>query len=205
MAYLDRFKVGDSVWDIRFGWGVVTKIKYRLIPTFSVKFLNGKFDNFTFDGKPNNCSNQTLFRDEVKFETPEKSKIELKENKFLICLNDNDVDDDEEFKDARISDYTNENGLFRNDRGTAEIALRQIKRYTRLLALRDQECPNSRGFVFERSRERKWRISFDIVDKNYFTTGDAVGRTFDVYFRTEEDAQKICDILNSGRFDLEGE
>lgn len=74
----ENVKVGDSLYDICFGWGRVKAIncldysdKAHLI---EVEFSHMK--KFTYSKKGKNldlgCTNQTLFWDEVKFEVPEK-------------------------------------------------------------------------------------------------------------------------------------
>ncbi|NPA45142.1 MAG: hypothetical protein GXO49_06400, partial [Chlorobi bacterium] len=92
----------------------------------------------------------------------------------------------------------------RNDRETAEKALKQIKRFAKLLALRDQECEDSRGYEFVRDKYNYY-ICFDKLLGGYFVGSKTKQFIYTVYFKTREDAQKICDILNSCRFDLEGE
>ncbi len=215
MTYFDGIKVGDKVWGFGIGWSVVQdiitvndgfgKTKLLLVSTDTGSmFFN--FEGFECDENGNWKNNfQSLFWSEVKFEVPKKLEVELKENKFLICLNDNYVDNDEEFKDARIGDFSVENGLLRDDKETAERALEQIRKFTKLLALRDQECPNSRGYKFNYSYPNF------IIYKNYsysdpkYEVGsmDTYTEEPTVYFKTEEDAQRICDLLNSGRFSLE--
>ena len=80
----------------------------------------------------------------------------------------------------------------------------QIKRFARLLALRDQECQDSRGYE-PKLGKKSYGITKEAISKKFH-----IYETYDncpdrVYLKTKEDAQKICDILNSGRFDLEGE
>ena len=73
----ENVKVGDSLYDVCFGWGRVKAIncldysdKAHLI---EVEFSHMK--KFTYSKKGKNldlgCTNQTLFWDEVKFEVPE--------------------------------------------------------------------------------------------------------------------------------------
>ena len=217
MAYFDGVKTGDKVWHFEYGWGKVKNLlkasdldnqNFNINNDFDLIEVN--FDNiyfgcgyFDFDGVAfYSNGNQTLFWDEVKFEIPKKPKIKLKEDNFIIQFYYNKV---EELDKPVELGYLKTNGLTRNNKETAEKAFEAIRRFTRLLALRDQECHDSRGFEFEQSKGRKWRIEFDTVEEEYYVTGDIVSKRFDVYFKTEEDAKKICDILNSRKFDLEGE
>jgi len=122
-------------------------------------------------------------------------EIELKEGGWFILSPD-------------CGDYTSEFGLYRNDEEIKNKALKQIKIYTRLLALRDQECPDSRGYVFQYKKQNWYVYKQNCGSDN--ERYEVHCSEFDclpccIYFKTEEDAQKICNILNSGRFNLEGE
>lgn len=73
----ENVKVGDSLYDVCFGWGRVKAIncldysdKAHLI---EVEFSHMKKFNYSKKGKNLDlgCTNQTLFWDEVKFEIPE--------------------------------------------------------------------------------------------------------------------------------------
>ena len=131
-----------------------------------------------------------------------KQKIELNEKGFFIEL------EDEEIYNSRtdinpILDKAIKNGVLRSDLDTAKKALQQIRLFARLLALRDQECKDSRGYNFIYG-EDNYHIYKN--DDGVYTYGDyQYNKVFTVVFKTKEDAQKICDILNSDRFNLEGE
>ncbi len=67
-------KVGEKVYDLRYNWGIVEDVVHTSFP-FPVKVYFEKVrihDSFTYDGKPEKNSNQTLFWDELKFEIPKK-------------------------------------------------------------------------------------------------------------------------------------
>ena len=73
----ENVKVGDSLYDVCFGWGRVKSIN-RLDYSDKAHFIEVDFTNmkkFTYSKKGKNldlgCTNQTLFWDEVKFEVPE--------------------------------------------------------------------------------------------------------------------------------------
>ena len=207
MAYFDGIKPGDKVWSFEFGWGEVFNVDKE---NFVVEFNGPYYAIYNYDGKKcccENCKNQTLFWGKIEFKIPEKPKIKLNECDYLIDLNDNTVDNDEDFVNYLIGDFSQKNGLFRDDKETAEKALKQIKKFTRLLALRDQICPNSRGYEFVEG-ECNWIVKYNPFrneEPKWVTSWTKYYSPDRVYFKTEEDAQKICDILNSGRFDLEGE
>jgi hypothetical protein len=72
---LSEVKVGDKVWDFRFGWGKivsssVTSLRYPIAVCFNN--LKETF-YYTLEGKPltNLNINQTLFLTEIKFKIPE--------------------------------------------------------------------------------------------------------------------------------------
>jgi len=116
-------------------------------------------------------------------------QIKLQENKFLIS-----------------SDIFTEDGIFRNDIETTKKAIKQIKMFLRLLAIRDAECPNSRGYEFRYSHGA---TNFSIIknlDHDYWCLDNSNAYRYcsptKVYFKTKEDAEKICDILNSQKFNL---
>ena len=201
MKYFDGIKVNDRVWDLVNLWGVVSKIRTNYTkPRIVVNFDNNAINEFDFNGKPLyglESINQTLFWDEIKFEIPKRPKIYLLEIIFFINISSNQVD-----KEASIN-YKNA-GLARRDEETAKKALEQIRQFTRLLALRDQECKDSRGYVFKECN-KNYYIHFVNADNKYKISEHTYTNALQVYFKTEEDAQKICDILNSGRFNLKGE
>jgi len=175
MSYFSGVKIGDRVWSFEYGWGVVVDVCEKL---FSVDF--GSCDNmarinYTFDGKVGDQVNQTLFWDEIKFILPSKPVITLKFD----------------YSDLITHKYY----------ATPNTSLEQMKKFARLLSLRDQECPDSRGFM-PRELDTFYCIKYDVDDME-----NKVLKTTDfpyevVPFKTAEDAQKICDILNSERFEL---
>ena len=186
--------------DFAYGWGIVTKIDKD---TFRVIYDSEEWNDYNYNGEivyRSYTTKQTLFWDEIKFDIPKKPKIELKENKYEIDLLSNKV-----FTLERPGTVVNAEAFYRDDRTTAEIALRNIKSYARLLALRDQECPDSRGYEFVINK-----INYYIYyhyEYNSYLIGERkeIKSSNEVYFKILQDASKVCDILNSGRFNLEGE
>jgi len=177
MSYFSGIKTGDIVWSFEYGWGVVIDLNNRM-DLILVRFTSAD-DTFWFDfsGKRKNGINQTLFWGEVKFEIPAKPRIELKND---------------------YSDYIDENNF-----GNMNSIL-QLTKIARLLSLRDQECLDSRGFVPGKDDDKCYIFKDKELETDSWVVGipgpaDEIDK---VYFKTEKDAQKICDILNSGRFEL---
>ena len=50
-----------------------------------------------------------------------------------------------------------------------------------------------------------WIIHYNLNLEKWLPEYSTSTKKIAVYFKTEEDAQKVCDILNSGRFDLKGD
>ena len=180
MAYFDGIKVGDRVWDCAYGWGVVTKIQEKMGYPIVVEFSDCLKDEYNYNGFIVMAKNQTLFWNEVKIEPPKKpkpQKIELK-NDYIEIVRRGVTDDSK----IQFESY------------------KQLCKTAKLLALRDQECPDSRGYKFEKNKDNcfikysngVWGVIATHI--NYIPSL--------VYFKTRKDAQKICDILNSGKFDL---
>jgi len=204
MSNFKNVKIGDKVWDFIYGYGKVIDIENDSLYPIVVKFKNfiGLFNK---NGIKINFENQTLFWDEIKFEIPKRPKIKLKKGKYLIDLNDDTIYENDKFIDYLYEEYSKENGLVRNNKALAENVLKQIKKFTRILALRDQECIYSRGYEFIKGGDN-WIIKYDFAEEenNRWVTAYTDYYYFPdrIYFRTEEDAQKICDILNEGRFKI---
>jgi len=73
LAYFNEIKIGDMVWSIEFGWGVVTSISPHGM--LEVHFGGNKDrDFYDMEGKRYKWANQTLFWDEVKFEKPNQKR-----------------------------------------------------------------------------------------------------------------------------------
>lgn len=61
----DKFEINDKVWDIRYGWGYVSKIGNDVF-SVCVLFKNTKTATYTTDGKSALDFNRTLFFEEIK-------------------------------------------------------------------------------------------------------------------------------------------
>jgi hypothetical protein len=79
----ENAKVGDRVWSVEFGWGVVVDKKKDV---FYVNFTKRTYTKenvfYSFDGKAFKIgkSNQTLFWDEIKIVPPERPKRKVVRN-----------------------------------------------------------------------------------------------------------------------------
>jgi len=62
------FKVGDKVFDIRYGWGVISEIHEGLEFPISVHFDDDNYDFYTYDGRITNTSIPFLSFTEYKLE-----------------------------------------------------------------------------------------------------------------------------------------
>lgn len=72
---LDKLKVGDKLWDAKFGWGEVDKISMDELDNrpIKIKFFSG-MAWFTTNGSELSHYNQTLFYDEISFAPPPRPK-----------------------------------------------------------------------------------------------------------------------------------
>ena len=182
MKYFYGIKVNDKVWSFEFGWGNVIEINKDLMYPIVVGFYPSEYrETYDYNGRSMDKVNQTLFWDEIKFDIPEKPKIKLKNNY------------DEYIKEPEIAEAS-----------YSGKSISQLRKIAKLLALRDQECKDSRGYEMAKW-EPNWIIHYNVNFEKWFPKYSMITKKIAVYFKTEEDAQKICDILNSDRFILEGE
>ena len=66
-------KMGDKVWDFVEEWGKIIKLGADADYPLEVKFNNGAFNSYTWDGKDRIADNRArLFWNEIKYEIPEK-------------------------------------------------------------------------------------------------------------------------------------
>lgn len=83
-------KVGDKVWSLNKGWGIVEKTGQSAIYTFRVRYNEEITELYTEDGKMYRSDKYpTLFWDELVFEVPKKPlpKLEV-DTKILVWCND---------------------------------------------------------------------------------------------------------------------
>ena len=75
--YFDGIKVGDKVYSMAYGWGVVCHLWARGLYPLGIKFTSGK-DTYTLDGEQYLGELQTLFWDKPEFTPPPRPKRKVK-------------------------------------------------------------------------------------------------------------------------------
>lgn len=86
MAKFSNIKIGQEVWSVQYGWGIVDRFNttvnnYKL---FQVKFDNGDCEWYFEDGRVNiDNVNPTLFWNEVKLPTEEENEESFNLVEFL--------------------------------------------------------------------------------------------------------------------------
>ncbi|MGL5051709.1 MAG: hypothetical protein ACRC6E_13940 [Fusobacteriaceae bacterium] len=111
------FKVGDKVWDIRFGWGKVIDTKHTKTLPICVEF-GSRYIKYAIDGRDRNddyCINRSLFFQELVIteEALKKAKWRAKTNDDVYFTVDGKgevvcwADDYSEYDDAmyRVGNY----------------------------------------------------------------------------------------------------
>jgi hypothetical protein len=91
-------------------------------------------------------------------------------------------------------------GIERQTQEQAERAAVEMRRFNRLLALRDELCGDE--VVNWRSNDSKFHIHFHTTDKIWFVGLEFQCQFIMPYFTSQEAAQKSCDMLNSGEVEL---
>lgn len=93
---------------------------------------------------------------------------------------------------------------FGTERATEEQAERasvEMRRFNRLLALRDELCGNEVVDWKDRRKENHY-VYFSYDRKIWYVSANVACETITPYFTTTESAQKACDMLNSGEVEL---
>jgi hypothetical protein len=91
-------------------------------------------------------------------------------------------------------------GLERPTEAQIERAAIEMRKFNRLLALRDELCGDE--VVNWRSNDSKFHIHFHTTDKIWFVGLEFQCQFIMPYFTSQEAAQKACDMLNSGEVEL---
>ena len=90
------------------------------------------------------------------------------------------------------------------ERATQEQAQRaavEMRRFNRLLALRDELCGDAVANWTD-NESNKWILYFDNKDNEWTTGKNQYMQYVGVYFANEASAQKACNMLNSGEVEL---
>lgn len=91
-------------------------------------------------------------------------------------------------------------GLERPTYEQAERAYDEMRRFNRLLALRDELCGDFH--IDWKNGKRNYYIYFAHSDDLWFISADTSCQNVMPYFSTQELAQRACDMLNSGEVEL---
>ena len=99
---------------------------------------------------------------------------------------------------------TSEAREFGTERGTKEQAERaavEMRRFNRLLALRDELCGDDVVDWTDRRKDKHY-VYFTYDHKRWCISENVACESVTPYFTTKEAAQKACDMLNSGEVEL---
>lgn len=79
MKQFENAKVGDQVWSIKHGWGIITDIYADTHYPITVKYFTKSPSNYTLDGKCNSSDlYPEIYWDVVTFEYPKQPKRPVK-------------------------------------------------------------------------------------------------------------------------------
>ncbi len=92
------------------------------------------------------------------------------------------------------------NGIERPTKKQAERAAIEMRKFNRLLALRDELCGDK--VVHWNTREAKYFLCHNEESKTWGINTSFCQSINTVYFTTLESAQRACDMLNSGEVEL---
>ena len=97
--------------------------------------------------------------------------------------------------------YSREFGAERSTKEQAERAAIEMRRFNRLLALRDELCGND-GNGWLAGKNNYW-VYHDYEEDNYGFCSNSIMQTIGlVYFTSEQTVKRACDMLNSGAVEL---
>jgi hypothetical protein len=83
----------------------------------------------------------------------------------------------------------------------AERAAVEMRKFNRLLALRDELCGDD-VVDWESTMSDKWRLFHDNRDGEWKVAKNQYMQDVAVYFTKEEQVRRVCDMLNSGEVEL---
>ena len=91
-------------------------------------------------------------------------------------------------------------GVERPERQQAQRAAVEMRRFNRLLALRDELCGDE--VVNWGDDSSKYQVYFSHAAELWYFQVGTLGENITPYFTTKETAQKACGMLNSGEVEL---
>lgn len=114
------------------------------------------------------------------------------------------IDEGGEVVEVQTSSPSREFGLERQTQKQAERAAVEMRRFNRLLALRDELCGNDLEVVDLFSDCKKYYVysCHRNKEKKWSYTDCSILTSIGVYFTTAKTAQKACNMLNSGEVEL---
>lgn len=101
--------------------------------------------------------------------------------------------------DSRV--FTKEFGLERKTREQAERAAVEMRRFNRLLALRD-ELYDGKDVNWLNDKEEKYSLYYSHEIGRWELDWNVTNESIQPYFTSLESAEKACDMLNSGEVEL---
>ncbi len=93
-------------------------------------------------------------------------------------------------------------GLERQTKEQAEHAAVEMRRFNRLLAIRDELCGDELVVNWGDDYSEKYNVYFSHERGCWYVSSDIFCESIQPYFTSEELAQKACDMLNSGEVEL---
>ena len=97
--------------------------------------------------------------------------------------------------------HQKEFGTKRITREQAQRAAVEMRRFNRLLALRDELCGDEVVDWSDRRKDKHY-VYFTYDHKRWCISENVACESVTPYFTTKESAQKACDMLNSGEVEL---
>ncbi len=111
------------------------------------------------------------------------------------------IDGEGYVKKTDSSDKTKEFGTERPTQQQAERAAVEMRRFNRLLSLRDELCEDDVVDWSDGNKE-KYTVAFNIESKYWMTYTGYVIKSTEPCFSSVETAQKACNMLNNGEVEL---
>lgn len=101
--------------------------------------------------------------------------------------------------DSRV--FTKEFGMERETREQAQRAAKEMRRFNRLLALRD-ELYVGKDVNWLNDKEEKYSLYYSHEKGKWELDWNVTNESIQPYFTSLESAEKACDMLNSGEVEL---
>ena len=97
--------------------------------------------------------------------------------------------------------FTKEFGMERETRDQAQRAAKEMRRFNRLLALRD-ELYVGKDVNWLNDKEEKYSLYYSHEKGKWELDWNVTNESIQPYFTSLESAEKACDMLNSGEVEL---